>query len=328
MGEIRVGTSGWNYPAGPGSWNGTFYPPAAGRRAGFDELAYYAEHFDTVEVNVTFYRPLARTTARRWAERTPPGFDFSVKLHQRFTHATMEPVTGRPPHPPAPPPAAPPPALPAYTRSDVDEFRAGIEPLADAGKLGALLVQFPPSFRDEPATRAYLEALLRRFSAYPLAVELRHRSWSDRQAETLSLLADAGAALVQIDEPKFRFSIRQNYRPNTGSLYYMRLHGRNAAQWWRHEHRDERYNYLYSAEELEPIVDTAKAVRALVKKAYLYLNNHFAAKAVVNATVLKHELGEPVTGEYRPEMVERYPELRDLVPAGPAGRDSPTLFPR
>ncbi len=301
-----------------------FYPKP--RPKGFDELAYYAEHFDTVEVNVTFYRPPVRTTARRWAARTPPGFDFSVKLHQRFTHPAMREATGARGRGEAPARRAGRPTLPTYSQADVDEFRSGIEPLAEAGKLGVLLVQFPPSFRDEPATRAYVEDLLARFSAYPLAVELRHRSWSDRQDETLALLSRTAAALVQIDEPKFRFSIRQNYTPNTAGIYYMRLHGRNAAQWWRHEHRDERYNYLYSAAELTPFVETAKAARALVKKAYLYLNNHFAAKAVVNATVLKHELGEPVTGEYPPELLERYPELKFVVPERREERQPPTLF--
>jgi uncharacterized protein YecE (DUF72 family) len=323
MGEIRIGTSGWNYPTGPGSWNGIFYPAPSDRTRHFDELSYYAEHFDTVEVNVTFYRPPVRTTARRWAERTPAGFDFSVKLHQRFTHAAMGSKGG--PGDTAPRAGHDLP-LPAFGPRDVDEFRQGIDPLVEAGKLGALLVQFPPSFRDHPDSRAYVSQLLRQFSAYPLAVELRHRSWSDRQADTLALLAEFGAALVQIDEPKFCFSIRQNYRPNTNSIYYMRLHGRNAANWWRHDSPDDRYNYLYSAEELIPFVETARATRELVKKAYLYLNNHFAAKAVVNATELKHELGEPVTGEYRAKLLERYPELKGIV--SPVGVEPPPrLFP-
>src|SRR5439155_17357533 len=134
-------------------------------------------------------------------------------------------------------------------QADLDEFRGGIEPLASAGKLGALLAQFPPSFKDSDASREYLTGLLRAFTGYPVAVELRHRSWSDRIGETLSLLNEWGAAWVQIDEPKFRFSIRQNYLPNVRGFYYMRLHGRNAAQWWRHDKSEDRYDYLYSSEE-------------------------------------------------------------------------------
>ena len=94
----------------------------------------------------------------------------------------------------------------------------------------------------------------------------------------------------------------------------MRLHGRNAAQWWSPEAAEDRYNYLYSPDELRTFADVAATVGPAVRKAYLYLNNHFAAKAVVNATVLRHQLGQQVTGEYREEMLDAYPELRTIVP--------------
>ena len=97
----------------------------------------------------------------------------------------------------------------------------------------------------------------------------------------------------------------------------MRLHGRNAAQWWHHDAAEDRYNYLYSADELRPVAETAIATKAIVRKAYLFLNNHFASKSVVNAVVLKHLTGEPIAGTYPPEMVERYPELAGLVEVAP-----------
>ena len=137
----------------------------------------------------------------------------------------------------------------------MDELRAAIDPLASAGKLGALLAQFPASFKNEPDSSAYLAWLLEQFHDYPVALELRHRSWSDQPAETLQLLAAFGAAWAQIDEPKFRFSIRQDLLPNVRTFYYLRLHGRNAAQWWSHDKSEDRYNYLYSAEELQPFAD-------------------------------------------------------------------------
>ena len=140
-------------------------------------------------------------------------------------------------------------------------------------------------------------------------MELRHRSWSDRIGETLSLLNELGAAWVQIDEPKFRFSIRQNYVPNVQGFYYMRLHGRNAEHWWRHEKSEDRYDYLYSESELKEFSETADAARRLVKKLYLYTNNHFSAKSVANAAMIKQQLGEPIEGEYPPEFINRYPEL-------------------
>ena len=202
------------------------------------------------------------------------------------------------------------------TQADIDDFRAGIDPLAAAGKLGALLAQFPPSFKDSPQSRDYLAQLLRAFADYPIAVELRHKSWSDAIGETLSLLNAFGAAWVQIDEPKFRFSIRQNYLPNVTSFYYMRLHGRNAAQWWKHDKSEDRYNYLYSADELQEFSETADAAKELVKKSYLYTNNHFSSKSVVNAVMLKAQLGEPIEGEYPDALVERYPELAERSEAG------------
>ena len=208
------------------------------------------------------------------------------------------------------------------SQADVDEFRGGIEPLAAAGKLGPLLAQFPASFKATPETYAYLQWLLETFRAYPVTLELRHNSWSDDPESLFDLLNEFGAAWTQIDEPKFRFSIRQNWMPNVKSFFYMRLHGRNVAQWWHHEHRDDRYNYLYSGDELQEFAETAGAAKELVKKTYLYTNNHFAAKSVVNAVMLKAQLREPIEGEYPPELVERYPELRDMVTTGHGGTET------
>jgi uncharacterized protein YecE (DUF72 family) len=347
MSTVQVGTSGWSYPKGKGTWNGIFYPvagertraghanaaghgPAASERAGasgrlralgasasfadmateaagakspksrFDELAFYAQHFDTVEVNSTFYRVPAVDAVRSWGQRTPAGFEFALKLYQKFTHPEMfAKATGADPT--------------ELGQQDVDEFRAAIEPLASAGKLGPILAQFPASFRNEPNSRGYLEWLLEAFRDYRVAVELRHRSFSDDPLDTQKLLAEHGAAWVQIDEPKFRFSIRQNRLPNVPTFYYMRLHGRNAANWWSHEQSEDRYDYLYSPDELKPIVEAAEHAGREVKKSYVYTNNHFSAKSVANAVEIKAQLGQPIPGEYPEEFVERYPDLKGLV---------------
>jgi uncharacterized protein YecE (DUF72 family) len=311
---LRVGTSGWNYPSGRGTWNGVFYPPARGRPRGFAELTFYAEHFNTVEVNTTFYGQPRADVSRGWAARTPPGFEFSVKLYQKFTHPRLfqERVAGGLPDA-ARQDAALVHALAKPNQADLDEFRRGIDPLASAGKLGALLAQFPPSFKDSPESRQYLADLLGAFADYQVAVELRHRSWSDAIGDTLMLLNSFRAAWVQIDEPKFKFSIRQNYLPNVEGFYYMRLHGRNVEKWWRHGKSEDRYDYLYSAEELREFSDTADAARRLVKKAYLYTNNHFSAKSVANAAMIKQQLGEPLDGEYPEAFLARYPELAGAV---------------
>jgi uncharacterized protein YecE (DUF72 family) len=313
VGTLRIGTSGWHYPSGRGSWNGIFYPPPRKRPKGFDELRYYAEHFDTVEVNSTFYGQPRPDVTRQWAERTPDGFEFSVKLYQKFTHPRMFEERLKSSLRDAAPDRA---SLKELTRpnaADLDEFRRGIDPLAEHGKLGALLAQFPPSFKNGGPERAYLADLLRALAVYPVAVELRHRSWSDALDETLGLLNGFEAAWVQIDEPKFRVSIRQNYLPNVRGFYYLRLHGRNAKEWWRHDKAEDRYNYFYSAEELQEFSDTVDAARRLVKKAYLYTNNHFSAQSVANAAMIKQQLGEPIEGEYPPEFVARYPALADHV---------------
>ena len=317
MGDVRIGTSGWSYPSGKGKWNGLFYPATRSKRAGtdqFDELRFYSEHFDTVEVNTTFYGQPRQNVTRGWASKTPPGFEFSLKLYQKFTHPKMFKDAALKRAPGAE--GALLDLLAEVTQSDIDDFRAGIDPLASAGKVGALLAQFPPSFKDTAPSRDYLAQLLRAFADYPVAVELRHKSWSDAIGETLSLLNAFGAAWVQIDEPKFRFSIRQNYLPNVTSFYYMRLHGRNAAQWWRHDRSEDRYNYLYTAGELQEFSETAKASKELVKKSYLYTNNHFSSKSVVNAVMLKAQLGQPIEGEYPEALIETYPEIGEIVKGG------------
>jgi uncharacterized protein YecE (DUF72 family) len=279
-------------------------------------------------VNSTFYGQPRPDVCRGWAERTPRGFEFAVKLYQKFTHPRMfkTRVAASLPEDVRVESAA----LDALVRpndADLDEFRLGIDPLASKGKLGALLAQFPPSFKDTPNSRDYLCDLLRRFGDYPVAVELRHRSWSDRLADTLGLLNGFSAAWVQIDEPKFRLSIRQNHLPNVKGFYYMRLHGRNAATWWRHEKSEDRYDYLYSGEELKEFSDTADAARRLVKKLYLYTNNHFSAKSVANAAMIKQQLGEPLEGAYPPAFVERYPGLAGVVNVTASGTSAGSDHP-
>src|SRR4051794_34153853 len=178
--SLRIGTSGWSYPSGQGTWNGLFYPATRlvrDRTKGFDELRFYAEHFNTVEVNSTFYgQPRAEVT-RAWAARTPADFEFSIKLYQKFTHPRMfkERLSGAIPDT-ARGEAALLDALARPNAADIDAFRRGIDPLASSGRLGALLAQFPASFKDDAGAREYLANLLQAFADYPVAVELRHKS--------------------------------------------------------------------------------------------------------------------------------------------------------
>lgn len=300
--DLRVGTSGWNYPTGRGTWNGIFYPLPEDRQRGFDELSFYAERFNAVEVNSTFYGQPRPNVALGWARRTPADFEFAVKLYQKFTHPGMTTDAT------------------AISQADVDAFRSGIDPLAAAGKLGPILAQFPPSFHRSPEAVAYLDWLLRTFAGYTLAVELRHASWSDATVNTRALFGSHHAAWAQIDEPKFDSSIRQDLSAADGDVFYMRLHGRNAAHWWEHDQAEDRYNYLYSAQELGPIAEKVRQARQTAKKAYLFLNNHFSAQAVANATTLRKMLDEPVTAAMPAELVERFPGLAGLVATLPRAR--------
>jgi uncharacterized protein YecE (DUF72 family) len=305
--SVFIGTAGWNYPTGRGTWNGVFYP--ARRTRGFDELAYYAEHFDTVEVNSTFYRVPEPDLSLSWLRRTPASFLFSAKLYQKFTHPDMylsrAGVTDW-----------------DLSRADIDQFRHGIDPIAEAGRLAALLIQFPPSFHAEPATREYLDWLLAAFAGYPLAVELRHRSWSDAGDDTRAHLDAHRAAWALIDEPKFESSVQQAWSdvrgpmsevPLKSALTYIRLHGRNAAKWWDHDEAEDRYDYLYSTDELKPVANVVKNAASTSKRVLVYFNNHFSAKAVANAAVLRNALDQRLPGEYPREMIERYPELAGIV---------------
>lgn len=308
MRPLRIGTSGWHYPTGKGTWNGIFYPLPEDRQRGFDELGFYAERFNAVEVNSTFYgQPRANVTLG-WARRTPAGFEFAIKLYQKFTHPNLATEPG------------------PVTQADVDAFKGGIDPLAAAGKLGPVLIQFPSSFQRSQESIDYVGWLLRTFSEYPLAVELRHRSWSDAPA-TAHLLDQHHAAWVQIDEPKFPSSIQQDLKGPPGGLYYLRLHGRNAREWWDHAEAEDRYNYCYSAEELAPIARTVREVLSTpparpdaARKAYLFLNNHFSAQSIANAVTLKQMLDEPVTARMPAELVERFPDLAPIVATLPRAR--------
>jgi len=269
--KIYIGTSGWSYPGGEGSWAGHFYP--AGK---VNELEYYSRFFNTVEINSSFYRPPDPEHVRRWVLRVPSDFVFTAKLWQKFTHPRMyQAATGK---------AA------AIAGEDVDLFRRSLEPLAAAGKLGALLAQFPPSFRNDAPGKQILYAVARTFREYGLAVELRQRSWSD-DAGTAQLLRENGAAWVNIDEPRFEFSIGGDL-PLTSDTGYFRFHGRNAETWWR-GNSETRYRYLYSPEEITELADRIKTVSARVGVLFAFFNNHWQAYAPRNAVDMKKALQLP-----------------------------------
>ncbi len=271
QGACYIGTSGWSYPTGEGTWKGFFYPPGTRH-----ELEFYSQFFDTVEVNSSFYRPPDPGFVHNWAKITPPGFRFAVKLWQKFTHPKMfKQATGE---------------EAAIAAEDVDTFCRCLEPLAGAGKLGALLAQFPPSFRNEPWSRRIIEAVSNSFRAYPLAVELRHRSWTDDRT-TAAFLRERNIAWVDIDEPKFESSIAADV-PLTADFAYFRFHGRNAREWWS-GNGETRYRYLYNAEEIEELAAKIRSKLDKAQNLYAFFNNHWQAYAPRNANDLKKALQLP-----------------------------------
>jgi uncharacterized protein YecE (DUF72 family) len=269
--DIYIGTSGWSYPKGEGTWKGFFYPPGK-----INELEYYGQFFNTVEVNSSFYRPPDPGYVYNWARRVPPGFLFTVKLWQKFTHPKMyKEATGE---------------EAAVSRQDVDIFTRCLEPLVKSGKLGALLAQFPPSFKNDDYGWQILGALGKTFGQYPLAVELRHRSWSDDE-NTARILRENNIAWVQIDEPRFSTSVAAEV-PLTADLAYFRFHGRNAKDWWKGD-AETRYRYLYSPDELAGLAEKVKTAAGEVKTLFAFFNNHWQAYAPRNANDLKITLQLP-----------------------------------
>jgi uncharacterized protein YecE (DUF72 family) len=266
-----IGTSGWSYPKGEGTWKGYFYPSGK-----INELEYYSHFFNTVELNSSFYRPPNPGYVYNWARRVPKGFLFSVKLWQKFTHPKMyEQATGE---------------EAIISREDVDTFEKSLEPLVKTGKLGALLAQCPPSFKNDEHGRRILAAINNAFGRYPLAVELRHRSWSDDDS-TADFLRERNIAWVQIDEPKFKTSVAAEV-PITADMAYFRFHGRNAKDWWTGD-SETRYRYLYSPEEIEELSKRVMEVAAGTRLLFAFFNNHWQGYAPHNAVDLKKSLQLP-----------------------------------
>jgi uncharacterized protein YecE (DUF72 family) len=258
--QLRIGPAGWSYT----DWEGTVYPPHGSK---FDHLAYLATFFDTIEINSPFYRIPPPTHAKSWVRRVGahPTFKFTTKVFRGFTHEKSE--------------LAPP---------EVKAFRDYLDPLMEADRLGALLLQYPWSFKHSEESLQKLEALFRAFEAYPLALEVRHSSFQN--AEFFRFLEDRNVAWVNVDQPLFHDSVKPS-GTITGPLAYVRLHGRNYEKWFAHEESWERYNYLYSKEELAPWAERIGEMTTS-KDTYVITNNHFRGQAVVNAGELKEALGQ------------------------------------
>jgi uncharacterized protein YecE (DUF72 family) len=295
LGPIRIGPAGWSYT----DWAGIVYP--APKPRGFHEAEYLSAFFDTIEINTSFYQPLHAEHCRQWISRVAanPRFVFTAKLWQRFTHE--------------------------LTANNEDEraVRAGFEVLRDAGKLGAVLLQFPFSFHRTEENAAYLKKLLKQFSDYPLVVEVRHATWNENGF--YAMLHERGVGFCNIDQPVIGRSMKPSER-TTGPVAYVRLHGRRYDSWFSDDPDvppSERYNYLYTEHELEPWATRIRHLAQGGEPTFVIANNHFEGKAIVNALQLIRMLSGAKVKV--PETLrQHYPELNRIASEPPS---EPLLFP-
>jgi uncharacterized protein YecE (DUF72 family) len=249
---IYIGASGYSYD----DWRGPFYPPDLPKNR---FLEYYAAHFPAVEINYTYYRPPAARTTEAMVAKSGGQVHFAVKLHGSMTHERTAGV------------------------DDYRRFWEACEPMRAAAVFGALLAQFPYSFHATPENRDYLRRLRDHLPDADLVVEMRNARWVTQ--ETFELCKELRFGWCNVDEPRLP-GLMPVTAVATSPVGYVRFHGRNAAKWYRHEHAEERYNYLYNEDELREWVPRIRELNELTDRTYVFANNHFEGKAVKNAQML------------------------------------------
>jgi uncharacterized protein YecE (DUF72 family) len=282
---LWIGPSGWSYD----DWQGIVYPRR--KPSGFKPLQHIARYFNAVEVNSSFYRiPDPRMTAA-WPNLVPSTFRFAFKLTQIFTHQHA--------------------AFPEQLA--VRAFRDGVKPVREAGLLGPLLMQFPWSFRYDPASVDWLLRLAEQFADFDRFIEVRHASWS--APEALQALRHIGG-YCNIDQPTLADCLGPTQHV-FGSRAYVRLHGRNARHWFADNvPAFERYNYLYSDEELREWVRRLNAMSTEAEEIFAFANNHYRGQGPANALELKALLtGERV--DVPPTLLEAFPRLASIARPAP-----------
>lgn len=255
---IKVGTSGYSYE----DWRGIFYserlPPSR-------MLEFYARHFEAVELNSPFYRIPEPRMMEAIVKKAGGRVEFAVKANQNLTHRREG------------------------TTSALPLFREALRPFEEAGILGCVLAQFPYSFRNVPENREHLLRLRDGFNPIPLVVEFRHRGWI--REEVFRLLMEHAIGFCSVDEPKLP-NLPPPVVKATSQIGYVRFHGRNQASWWEHKEAWERYDYLYSEEELKEWVPKIKTLAQATEKCFVFFNNHPKGQAIQNAQMMIRLLAE------------------------------------
>ncbi len=246
--KIKIGTSGYSYE----DWRGLFYPQDLPKSR---MLEYYCRSFAVVEVNSSYYFIPSSKTAQRMAEKTPSDFEFIFKTNQETTHVRSEDGPA------------------------VKNLLENLSPLKEAGKLSGLLAQFPFSFKNSQNNRGYLFRLREAVGDVPLFVEFRHDSWN--KPPVSEFLKANNIGYVNVDEPQLAGLLPPQDIVTT-SASYVRFHGRNEEQWWKGQ-GSERYDYLYSEDELRQWITNIRSILRRSAKTYIFFNNHPRGQAVTNA---------------------------------------------
>jgi uncharacterized protein YecE (DUF72 family) len=295
--RIYIGTAGWSYK----DWEGIVYP--AQTRKSQHPVEYLARYMDVIEINTSFYGHIKPEWGKLWcrkARAVNPDFLFTAKLNKAFTHSPIAVVEST--------------SAETIRANPEDErlAREGLESIASEDMLGAVLAQFPISFKNTNANRDYLDGVIEKFKQFPLVVEVRHNSWTNEG--TLRYFTDKGVAFCNIDQPRLGKAVEPTEHV-TAPLAYVRLHGRNYEQWFDSDSRNDRYNYLYTRPELEGWKTRIDAIAGKAKKTFVVANNHFEGKAAVNALQLKHMLtGRAV--EVPDTLLKKYWELGEIAAKG------------
>jgi len=283
MSRVYVGTAGWSYE----DWESVVY---AHKPARLHPLSYLARFVDCVEVNSTFYRTPPVPMVLGWLKAVAgrPDFQFAVKLHQKFTHERKD-----------------------FATKDVDLFKQAVDPIAAAGRLAALLIQFPWSYHNTDPHREYLAGLFDLFAGYPMALEVRHGSFAD--PAFFDFLRAQRVAFCNIDQPVIGASLKPTAIVTDPRFGYVRLHGRNYAEWFKEgAGRDARYNYLYAKSELEEWIGRIKELGKSTDRIYIITNNHYRGQALANALQIKN-LTSGKKLEVPEELLKQYPVLEDII---------------
>jgi len=264
---IHIGTSGFSYE----DWVGPFYPEGTPRG---DFLEHYAEQFDCNEVNYTYYRMPNASTLAAMSAKTPPDFQFVIKANREMTHEGADVEGG--------------------ARAAVfEEFVAALDPLREEGKFGCVLAQFPYGFGLSQPNVDYLKRFRRLMHGVPVVVEFRNDAWL--RDEMFAFLREAGFGYCCVDQPQIKGLLPPRVEATSG-IGYVRFHGRNAEKWHNHEHAWERYDYLYSREELQEWAPKVQSLAQQTEETYVFFNNHYNAQAVQNAQDFADLLGAADVG--------------------------------